>query len=93
MVLTDKTKDMKSIKEFIDRIFYKPKWKSKIVTFYGSALAISRFYEKLIDNQNIRITSVSVTRASHAVHREHGNDCTYLMAVSYDYLESPQTTK
>jgi len=65
-------------------LFPKPvKRMSNINTYLGSQYELSRCYDKLIDNPNIEITSVSVTRVDHS--GMNGYVDKYLIAVSYNY--------
>ena len=78
---------MKPIKRLLNRLFTRKEWRSNIAYFHGSTYEINEGYERLTNKPNVRITSVSVTRSSHPIHKEHGNDCAYLMVISYDYRE------
>jgi hypothetical protein len=78
---------MKSIKGFLISLLKQPKCRSEILTYYGDSYEIAKRCKELTKNPKVRITSVSVTRSSHAVHRDHGNSCTYFMAISYDTVD------
>jgi len=57
--------------------------KSDILTVFGGQYEISNVYQKLLNKENIHITSVSITRVDHDGMKGYVNN--YMIAISYDY--------
>lgn len=69
---------MKKLYKKIKRLFARKK--SNIVYYTGYKERIELKQQKLVDNKDIKITSVSITRANN-------EGFVYTVAISYDYYE------